>query len=46
MWLVWVVQIGPHLSERRFECASCDAMDVRLEIALNNYPVLVDLVSL
>ena len=29
MWLVRVVQTGPHLSERRFECASCEAKDVR-----------------
>jgi transposase-like protein len=31
MWLVRVVQAGPHLSERRFECASCEAKDVRVE---------------
>ena len=31
MWLVRVVQTGPHLSERRFECASCEANDVRIE---------------
>ena len=31
MWLVRVVQTGPHLSERRFECACCDAKDVRVE---------------
>ena len=31
MWLVRVVQAGPHLSERRFQCASCEANDVRIE---------------
>jgi hypothetical protein len=31
MWLVRVVETGPHLSERRFECACCDAKDVRVE---------------
>ncbi len=32
MWLVRVVQTGPHLSERRFECASCEAKDARVEV--------------
>jgi hypothetical protein len=31
MWLVRVVQIGSNLSERTFECASCEAKDVRVE---------------
>ena len=31
MWLVRVAQIGPHLSKRTFECASCEAKDVRVE---------------
>jgi C4-type Zn-finger protein len=24
MWLVRVVETGPHFSERRFECATCE----------------------
>jgi C4-type Zn-finger protein len=32
MWLVRVVETGPHLSERMFECATCEmAKDVRVE---------------
>jgi len=31
MWLVRVVQTGPHLSERRFECGSCEAEDILVE---------------
>ena len=31
MWLVRVIQTGPHLSERRFECSSCEAKDVRVD---------------
>jgi hypothetical protein len=32
MWLVRVLETGPRLSERRFECAACDmAKDVWIE---------------
>jgi hypothetical protein len=30
MWLVRVHETGPHLSERRFECATCEMADVRV----------------
>ena len=32
MWLVRVLQTGPHLSERRFECSACEmGKDVQVE---------------
>ena len=33
MWPVRVAEAGPHLSERKFECPTCDEMgkDVRVE---------------
>ena len=33
MWLVRVLETGPQLSERRFECATCEMGDVRVEPA-------------
>ena len=31
MWLVRVLESGPHVSERRFECPACEMADVHVE---------------